>query len=223
MRTMKFSSCEKTISMEPPVSLSLVIENKASLYSFLSYCHNDFSGDSDRIRFYIDDSLQDNDERLSFIPNLFDLNLNSKKNINGLYKLLKKKYYSELKEGISELKSKAEAIIKEISLDFDVELTAGDAINEDDLFKAMNLGFAEDDSSLLERLIKYMDIIHELQGISVFVIYRLRDYFEDDELTFLRHEVDYKGIVLIDIETEKPIKPQENETVIVMDKDLCFI
>lgn len=220
---MRIHSCDVDIPMDPPASACIVIENKAILYQFLSYCNLDYCGDNDWISYFVDEKPQDNDKAIHFIPNVFNLDLNSKKNINGLYKLLKKKYYEELKIEIQDLQRRAETIVKGIAMDFDVDLSVGDTISEDDLFKAMNLSFSESDSSLIDRFIRYVMVIHELQNISVFLVYRLRDFFESKEIESIYHELNYKSIILVDIEGSSPSFLNEKEYQLIIDKDLCSI
>ena len=136
---------------------------------------------------------------------------------------MKKKYYEELKIEIQDLQRRAETIVKGIAMDFDVDLSVGDTISEDDLFKAMNLSFSESDSSLIDRFIRYVMVIHELQNISVFLVYRLRDFFESKEIESIYHELNYKSIILVDIEGSSPSFLNEKEYQLIIDKDLCSI
>lgn len=223
MRKIKLFESPETIQIDSSSFVNLVIENKTALFHFLSYCNSGFAGETELVSYFIDDVKEDNDKSLYFIPDLFSLDLNTKRNINGLYKLLKKKYYSELKEEIGDLRTRAESIVKTIAADFDVELSVGEGLSEDDLFKAMDLEFLDSDASLVNKFIKYVFIVHELQDISVFLVFRMHDFFETNEIVLIRHELDYRGIVLIDIETRSFEITSENESRLIIDKDLCSI
>lgn len=222
MRIKLYEICDD-ISFDVPKTINIVIENKVTFYNFCKYCFQDFSGEMEYISCFNNESLLKNDNVLHFIPNLFDLSLNNKKNINALYKILKQKYYDTLKIDISSLKTKIVDIVSTIASDFDVELTITNKISEDDLFKIMDLKFNDDTDTLLEQLIKYCSMIHELQKISTFVILHLHDYFEQSELDSLYHELKYKGISIISIENNNLFGKNNGDLTMILDKDLCSI
>lgn len=97
------------------------------------------------------------------------------------------------------------------------------SIRIDDIFKIGGLQFLETDSSLLERFVRYISIVKELQNVSIIFINHLHDYFENAEIEQLLKEMEYRGITLVNIEIFVPQNKLENETICIIDKDLCSI
>ena len=224
MRTLKITYFDGEINLDDCNLITLVLNNKKMLYKFCNYCFDDFPDTTVALDYYIDDKLVDNDKNIHFIPHTYGLNLNTKKNINALYKLLKKKYYDELSSNIELLKDKIIDIVKEISKDFDVELTADDDISNDDLFKIMNLEFKEEDNNnLVSKFCKYLKVIYELQGIKVFVIPFLHLFFSNEEILMIFNEIKYDGLTLISLETSIINKIFDGHVIRILDFDLCSL
>ena len=192
MKKIKFTFIDNDINIDSSLFIDIVIENKSMLYDFLKYCYYLFNGKNNYIFLQNNGEMLDNEKSIHFVYNLLNLDLNSKKNINALYKILKLKYYEELKEDISVLTNKAKQIIDNISLDFDIELYSSSEIKEDDIFKAFDLKFLEsEDITLKERLIKYCKLIFELQKIDIFIFNSLHQYLQEEEIESLFYELSY--------------------------------
>lgn len=224
MKKIKFAFISVDINIDSSVFIDIVIENKIMLYDFLRYCYYLFNGKHNYIFLHNDGETLDNERSIHFVHNLLNLDLNSKKNINSLYKILKLKYYEELKESISSLTDKARQIIDNISLDFDVELYSSSEIKEDDIFKAFDLKFLEsEETALKEKLIKYCKLIFELQRIDIFIFNGLHQYLQDDEISSLYYELSYHGIKIINIESVDNFQSNNYSQKYIIDKELCLI
>lgn len=224
MRTLQIRNFDKEINLDEYTLIELVIQNKKLFYNYCEYCYNEFPYSSCYFNYKVDSKVLDCDKYIHFIHHPFALDLNTKKNINGLYKILKKKYYIDLEEDINILKNKAKEIVNNIAIDFDVELSISDDVATDDLFKILNLKFNEFESmSLVEKFIKYIKIIYEIQGISVFVIPFLYSYFEENELLEIKKELSYSRIVLMTLENSKNNEQTCVDKTLLLDFDLCSI
>lgn len=223
MKTITFKYVELHYVLDSLPRITLIIENKKLFCSFMQYCNLGFLGNEDYIKVFEEPELLSNDKNICYIANIFDLNLNTKKNVNALYKILKHKYYEELKDKIHSLKENISSIVTSISMDFDIELSLSGDIQEDDLFKMMNLQFLDKDLSLMEKLIKYIFVINELQKSSVFIINHLYDYFDKSEIETIYHELEYRGITLINVENRENNVKIENEIKIIIDNDMFAI
>lgn len=223
MKKLRLPFVDLNIEIEENRLVSLVIENKQTNYLISLYLFNEFIG---KEAFFL---LTENgkeiplDECAMYINNLFDLNLNSKRNINALYKILKKMYSIEFGPTLIEIQNKAEEIVKNIKFDFDAELTVANELKIDDLFKIMDLRFAETDNTLLLRLLKYIQVSNELQKTYLVFINHLHDYLENDEIEMLSKDLSYKNISLVNIESREISKLSKGERQIIIDTDLCTI
>lgn len=222
MTSLSFFLDEKPICLDEISLLTLVIENKTMLFDYCSYLFDGFSGKEHFWKLEENGQFVGLDEKADFIPNFFHLDINSKRNINALYKLLKRLYYEELYDSINELKEKANSIIKEISMDFDIQLSVQNGIKEDDLFKVMNLQFSDEGLSKQERIIKYINVVNELRGTSLFFVINIHRFFEEKELANILKELAFRRIKVIDLEFENDFKINASEKVIVIDRELCL-
>ena len=203
--------------------ITYVKKKKKILFNIEKYIRMSFEGERDYIHLSKDKQLVLLDDYCDVVDNIFVLDINTKKNINALYKILKSLYYEKLKENISGLKQDISKIVSEISLDFDLELYVSNEIKEEDLFKIMDLQFKEIDSDYKNRLIKYMEVINELRNIKVFFFFHLHDYFEKEELETIIKEIKYRNISVINIESHNLFTKNDNERIIIYDNDLCYI
>lgn len=223
MTVLKFFLDERWFNTNDFTIMTLVISNKGLLNNYMTYLFNEFSGKEDYWKIEIDKAPKDLDEFADFIPNYFQLDINTKRNINALYKMLKKLYYEKLENDISTLKEQTSKIVKEIAMDFDVELVVNNEIREDDLFKIMDLRFSDYDLTYKEKLIKYLLVTNELRGINIFFCMNLHEYFSNDDINDIVKELDYRKIKLINLEFYKNYSELAEEFTLEIDSDLCSI
>lgn len=214
---------EKEVELDTSKFYSIIIENKAFNYEICKYLYNDFCSNVEYFKIFKDDKKLDISNESIFIYNLFSLDLNTKRNINALYKLLKKSCSDSLQSDIKNIKNSILEVVKRISLDFDIELDVNNDIKEDDFFKIVDLRFGDEDFSYLLKLKKYIDTAYELMGVKVFFINHIHDYFENNEINTLIRELSYKQISIFNIEQSNLIGKAENEEFIIVDHDLCSI
>lgn len=223
MKTLFINPNVFQIDITDPKFLTLIIENKSFYWKFSKYLYDTFPEHLGYCSLFKNGEEQKIEDVSAYIYNPLDLNLNTKQNLNALYKILKKSYFSELSASVQQIQDLLTQVCKEIRLDFDAELTMESSIRIDDIFKIGGLQFLETDSSLLERFVRYISIAKELQNVSIIFINHLHDYFENAEIEQLLKEMEYRGITLVNIETFVSQNKLENETLCIIDKDLCSI
>lgn len=223
MKTLSINPNVFQIDITDPKFITLVIENKSFYWTFSKYLYDTFPEHLGYCSLFKNGEEQKIEDVSVYIYNPLDLNLNTKQNLNALYKILKKSYFSELSASVQQIQDLLTQVCKEIRLDFDAELTMESSIRIDDIFKIGGLQFSETDSTLLERFVRYISIVKELQNVSIIFINHLHDYFENAEIEQLLKEMEYRGITLVNIETFVPQNKLENETLCIIDKDLCSI
>ncbi len=223
MKTLSINPNVFKIEITDPKFVTLVIENKSFYWRFSKYLYDAFPERLSYCSLFKNGEEQKIEDASVYIYNPLDLNLNTKQNLNALYKILKKSYFSELSASVQQIQNLLTQVCKEIRLDFDAELTMESSMRIDDVFKIGGLQFSESDSTLLERFVRYISIIKELQNVSIVFVNHLHDYFEDFEIEQLLKETLYRGITLVNIETFVPQNKLNNEIFCIIDKDLCSI
>ena len=223
MKTVCFHPNVGKIDITDPKMITLVIENKKAYWSFCRYLYDGFPEHLGYCSIDSDEETIEIETYTLYVNNILDLNLNTKANLNALYKLLKKSYFEELSASIEQIQNDLDKICKEIKLDFDAELVMDGSLRVDDVFKLGGLQFSENDSSLLEQLTRYVAVSNELRKTELVFINHIRDYLSEDELSSFLKELFYRGITLINIETTEPSFLRDGERKLILDSDLCSV
>lgn len=213
----------KPISFNTNKMFNIICENKNKYIEIMTTLENEFINTKRGFKIYNDGVLEKEETSFLYISNSFSLSLNSKKNLNALYKILKNRYYLEFKNDFIQINNKLEEIIKEISIDFDINLNANSEVKLDDLFKIASIEFSEDYTSYFEKLIKFIKISNELEKIDVVFIKNVHSYLNDDEIIRLINEFKYLNIMIINIEFAQYFIINDFEVNYIIDKDLCEI
>lgn len=213
----------KPISFNTNRMFNIICENKNKYIEIMTTLENEFINTKRGFKIYNDGVLEKEETSFLYISNSFSLSLNSKKNLNALYKILKNRYYLEFKNDFIQINNKLEEIIKEISIDFDINLNANAEVKLDDLFKIASIEFSEDYTNYFEKLIKFIKISNELEKIDVVFIKNVHSYLNDDEIIQLINEFKYLNIMIINIEFAQYFIINDFEVNYIIDKDLCEI
>lgn len=223
MKKITFNPNLFEINVTDPKFITIVIENKGYYWRFNKYLYDLFPDHVKYCSLFVNGDESKIEDVATYIPNLIDLSLNTKQNLNALYKILKKSYFNELSEAIQEIQEKLETVCAEIKLDFDAELKMESTLRMDDIFKIGGLQFSESNGTLLERLARFILVGKELRNSSIIFVNHLHDYLENEEIESLIKEIQYKGITLINIETNKPSLVINSEEIGIIDSDLCSL
>lgn len=223
MKTLFINPGIAEIDVSSPVFINLIIENPSLYYAFNRYLFDGFPDHLSYIGLQKDGKPLKIEDYAEYIDSFYSINLNSKSNLNALYKLLKKTYFDQLSDGVEELQKQLDKICSEIALDFDVELVTDGNLRIEDVFKMGNIQFSQnDDNSLLDTLVTYLKLVNELRGCDLIFTNHLYDYLEQENIEKLFSEASYRGISIINLERVEPAEVNKMKTVIV-DSDLCSI
>lgn len=161
-------------------------------------------------------------KKVHFIINPLSANLNEKKIISQLYGELENAVKEQYIEAYSSLNSSIVNFIDgliqtqpySIGLKMDANLSG--------LLKLYDVKFETDDISLIEKLITYLKVMHQVCHTEIFAFLNLKSYLEDTELVQLYEAAFYEKvhIWLIESRYEKKLM---HERVKLLDKDLCII
>lgn len=203
-------------------NIILVIKNKKYLYLLVNSLLNE---DIDnKYLLIIDDNnkQQNNDDYIEFIPSIFLLNFNSKKNLTIINKQIKNQYKTSIKETIEIIYTYLLDLQKNICIDFDIELISNIDLIEDDILKLINFEIKDKYDSILDKIINYMKIINQLRKIKIFIFLNLSIYLNKEEIKLLLKESKYYDFKIILIENNEEIIDLF-DTKRILDEDLCLI
>lgn len=200
----------------------LIIQNKNYLYSFLKNLHSGCSNNEYIKLFDQDCKPLKTIDFVEFIPSLIYLDINNKKNLNYLIRLLKKSNNEDLQITVNAIMELIQKTFNKIRLDSPIDIISDIKFSEDDLIKNMNILINDDDSSLIERINTFIKISFELRNIKIFVFYGLFTLLQPDEIEMLINTCKYNAITLIDVEAENISTNIFNKKKI-LDIDNCLL
>lgn len=214
---------EEFIDLEVGRLYTIIIENRRILYDFEKYLFNEFEGNSDYLLLMDNNKIIDHKKNIYFLSNFYDMDLNNKKNLLALYKQIKVNHNDELKERFEQLTSNINEFLEFINFESGFDLTFDSNILMDDVFKLVDLRFNNENDSLFNTLISYLEIINNLFNIEVFIVEELHKYFSNDDLIKAINELKYHGIILINIEKDNNFEGISDEIRNYIDIDYCTI
>ena len=200
----------------------LVIESPTILTNVLSDLWKQYNNGDGQFVLLDKDKKIKFSNKIEYISNIFDLNINNKKILNKLY--------SELNSISNEscLLEKQLLNIKTIEfLDKIINQTPYPLIynadfNALDIFKLYDVKLDTISTSLLESIVEYLSVINRICNVNIFVFVGLKTLLNEQELFELYKFVSYEKIHLILIEAFQN-KLLENEKYLIIDQDACII
>ena len=219
----KFYFFEEFIDLEVGKLYTITIENRKILHDFEKYLFNEFEGNNDYLLLMDNNKIIDHKKNIYFLSNFYDMDLNNKKNLLALYKQIKVNHNDELKEMFEQLTSNINDFFEFINFESEFDLTFDSNILIDDVLKLGDLRFNNENDSLFNSFISYLEIINNLFNINVFVVEELHKYFSNDDLIKAMNELKYHGIILINIEKDNNFEVIVDEIRNYIDIDYCTI
>lgn len=163
-------------------------------------------------------------KEIDFIVEPFDFSLNQKKVINHLYKRLQKQALDEKNYVQStELNSILQKYMMSLLEDEKLNLIFEDEIDYVGLFKLMGVKIDEGYVSFLDHLIDYMQVMQDVFNIRIMAFLGLHMFMPKEELIELYRSAAYMKMQLVLIEGTAYDKISDNESLFVVDNDLCEI
>lgn len=200
----------------------IVVEEKTLFFRICNYISNNFET-SDYFTFVNDESTKFyNIEDVCFpIPYIFNFDLNSKKIINVLYKNLKKILTQENKDKLNDINSQIFTLLRDIIIESGFDLTFDD-IDFDNLIKATNVRFEnENDDSLIEKLLRYIETINKILGFNYFFTINLEQFMSKDDIKRLIYELSLKETCIINIKNIHDQTDSKYSNIYFIDESLC--
>lgn len=158
------------------------------------------------------------------IINPFDLDFNQRKMITALYDKIEKQTIStECLLGWNELYSIMVNTLEDMIEKIDYNLSYNNEVEIKDFLKLMNLRFNDATESMIEKLIDYMCLLHEVLGILVFVFVNIKSYLNEEQINYLFQQAFYQKISILLFESVDREYKYQAEQVTIIDNDGCVI
>lgn len=203
-------------------SILLIIQNKKKLLKIL----NDVCDDCLNMQFIkiIDEKgrLLKLSDYLDAIVSLFNIDVNNKKNLNALYRQIKKTNIEDFYESINTITNNLQKLFGSINLESSLDLISDIDINEEDILKLLKIQINDNDESMIVRIMNYLKVGIELRNIKKYLFFNLSSLLSFEEINFLLHDCKIMGIQIINIEYED-LPKLDFDIKKILDDDICLI
>lgn len=157
--------------------------------------------------------------RIDLYIDYFNIDFNSKKVINSLYKTLKNNLNEENKIKINNYYSKIKNILSKTFIDYNLSLVINDEFDLEMLFKMLKVSIKNKDN-LFDNLLLLIDInsIFNINELLVFI--NLKQYLTNEELKeFYKYSL-YNNVKIILIDSQSYGTANEYEKKLIIDNNL---
>ena len=161
------------------------------------------------------------EKEVSVIFNPFSLDVNEKRIISKLHSEMANIANQEWYIKIQEINAKIIGLIDDVSIRIPYPI---DYVYEMDflqILKAYTVRIDNQETELVNRIVNYVKLTHQILGIKVFVFVHFKDYFTIDEMEQMEETLMYEGVVVLLIESS--IENISKLKWWVIDNDNCLI
>jgi CRISPR type II-A-associated protein Csn2 len=158
------------------------------------------------------------------IPNLFDLDPNSKRILMAIYKKMEKVSLSPERQALlDEINAKIQNLLSDLSTDFEGAVVFNDTLSLPQLLGLADFKFNYDDSTFLSAFLSYLKAWREAIDLKIVFSMGLFSLLEPLEEKTLETELSYIGISLINIASSPLSERFTGIKKVRIDHDLCEI
>lgn len=200
MIKMLINECKYEDILENNNSIMIIIENKKYFYNFIIDLQLSYSEINSIKLFDEKEKELKNTDYIEVIPSIFTMDINNKKNISALLKIIKNSNKELIQNNLIDINNKLEQFSSHLKLETDITFESNIDFSDDELLKALNIYINYNKQSLLEMIYQYIKTTNELRNIKIFLFVSLLDYLDDNELKLLLKNCKLLGVVLINIE-----------------------
>lgn len=200
----------------------LVVESPEKLSELIQELYLSKQGGEGKFLLSEADKLLNMGKFLELVVNPFAIDVNEKRIVQKLYQEIESQVQEQLVLETAEIHSRLISYLEEIAgkvtypVIFDLEQ------NVLGLMKTYNVRLETESITLLEKLVEYFELLHQLCRIEVIVCVNLKSYLSEAELRQLYEAMFYEKISLILLENTQREKV-EGERICIMDRDGCII
>lgn len=201
--------------------LSLEIENNNYFYRLVKD-FNDISQGVlvENVNFYNIDRKELNlCNKINVIIDFFNIDFNSKKILNMLYKTIKDNIDEDTNTKINSYYNKIKNAISKTLIDFDLSLSMNEEYDIDVIFKMLKISINSKDS-LLDNLLLLIDIENLFKIDELIIFINLKQYLSKEELIELYKYSLYNEVKILLIDSQCYGATMEKEKKLIIDSNL---
>lgn len=215
---------EVPIEFKENILNTLVIENPALIRRYIEMMINQMQGITGDFVLSEQDNILDISKKLDVISDYFHLELNNRKILTKFYSYLAQSAINEdFYVSTSEIKTQLTRYVQSLLDEVDEELTFESEIDVVGILKLLDVKFQQNDISLCEKVIAYLNLMRNYIGIQCFVFINIRSFFDEYEIGTFYEYICYNKFNVLFIENHCPETVKDNEKILIIDKDMCII
>lgn len=212
MKKMFIKPINSLIEFDKPI-IQIIFENNVDFRNFIENIE-------DNVIYSENDESLELNKKVIIINNIYDIDINDKKNITFLYKNIVNQLSEKQKESFDKINNELLNVIKDINNTNDYGIDFEDSFDITKILNLYQVKFCLDEQNYLEKLAKYIEITSSVSKINTFISFSLIRILSEEEVNFLAKELSFNKINLIDFDfqnSKKEIKYYE------IDEDWCII
>ena len=218
---LKINYFDNNIKIENDYVQVIEIENKKTFYRLVSDLYKIKNDEKlDEVFFYDDNNQEINMyNKVDLYVNFFDIDLNSKKNLNALNKNIINSLTDNVKEEIlNNFKKLAKSFTKILS-DIDLPLSLNDNITVEDIIKLLKISINKTDE-LLNNLLLIIDLEKVLKMNEILFFINLKQYLSQEELIEFYKYAIYNEIKIVLVDSQSYGIKLDYEKKLIIDTNL---
>ena len=218
---LKINYFDNNIKIKNDYVQVIEIENKKTFYRLVSDLYKIKNDEKlDEVFFYDDNNQEINMyNKVDLYVNFFDIDLNSKKNLNVLNKNIINSLTDNVKEEIlNNFKKLAKSFTKILS-DIDLPLSLNDNITVEDIIKLLKISINKTDE-LLNNLLLIIDLEKVLKMNEILFFINLKQYLSQEELIEFYKYAIYNEIKIVLVDSQSYGIKLDYEKKLIIDANL---
>jgi CRISPR type II-A-associated protein Csn2 len=221
MIEIKYPHIKEKIDLEQGRLFTLVIEHPKILYEFGINLIKTLNKEDSKLYFVKKGEEIRNFNKIMYINNLFEIDINNKKFLTLLNKLIIQQLQTNMHE-INSVYQQFYSIISNAIEKFDSPITINEEVDYTCLIKLFNPIINNNDEDLFEKIINFINVAIEFAELKLLIFFNIEEFLSEEELLELIKICNYKEVTLLFIQG-RHIYKLPNEKCLIIDKDLCEI
>jgi CRISPR-associated protein Csn2 len=218
-----WGECDLEIEIYEGDLAGICIENPTMFRRFTESLWNQANGAEGEIFLTQGEKPIRLNKEVCVIFNPYSVDVNERKIINRVYSEMQEisdmNYYTQQ----SKINSAVVSLLDEIGVHLPYPLDYSLNLDFQQLLKIYGVKIEMHDTELIDRVVNYIRLSHQVLGTFIFVFVHFRAYFTQEELSRLREMILYEQIAVLMIENNVNLAESINEKWWIVDNDLCII
>jgi CRISPR-associated protein Csn2 len=218
-----YNVCDLEIEIKEGCMTGIVFDNPAMFRTFVENLWNQTNGMEGEISLTKGDKPVKLQKEGCVIFNPYAIDLNDKKILSHIYNEMKELVEHDFYVRKSEINASIVSLLDDLEPHFPYPLVYSLELDFTQLLKVYGVKIELQCEELVERLVNYVRLVHQVLGTELFIFIHLEDYFNRDELKKLEEMILYEQISILLIENRVDMEEKENQKWWIVDKDSCII